>query len=92
MIAPPLVAVDVRRPMVTAGIPTTLAYSDGLGDYLAAMFSARRNGENVAVKAAAEMAGTTPAAIRKARERDPAFAAAERTCRFGEDYAVRRPS
>jgi len=85
----PLVAVDVRRPMVTVGVPTELAYADGAGDYLAALFSARRNGEKVTIKAAAELAGTTPAAIRKRRERDPVFAAAERTCRHGEPYGVR---
>jgi hypothetical protein len=88
MIDAPLVAIDVRRPMQLAGIPTSLAYADGAGDYLAAMFAARRSGEKVTVKAAAEMAGLTPSAIRERRRTDPIFAAAERTCRFGESYTV----
>jgi hypothetical protein len=74
--------------MQLAGIPLHLAYADGAGDYLAAMFRARRNNEKLTVKDAAAMAGLTPSAIRERRRTDPVFRAAERTCRFGEPYAV----
>jgi hypothetical protein len=82
-------AYDARWRMARAGIPHEVAFADSPeSNYLALMFSARRNGEKLSVTSAAEMAGTTPAAIRKRRERDPIFAAAERTCRTGEAYSV----
>jgi hypothetical protein len=82
-------AYDARWRMARAGIPHEVAFADSPeANYLAAMFSARVKGEKLSVTSACRMAGTTPAAIRKRRERDPIFAAAERTSRFGEAYAV----